>query len=79
MLKNTNFLILFLIFHFGKTMGNENLFPTNREEKREKYLVSRRLEREMEIFYPFPAEKFGKKSISLPVSRGKRDSRPSLC
>ena len=28
--------------------------------------------------YPFPGKKFEKKTFSLPVSRGKRDSRWSL-
>ena len=32
----------------------------------------------MEKFYPFSDEKFGKKTIFLPSSRGKRDSRPAL-
>ena len=32
----------------------------------------------LDKFYPFPDEKFRKKSISLPVSRGKRDYRPPL-
>ena len=52
-------------------MGNENLFPTYREEKREKkYLVSCIFGTEMEKFYPFPKEKFEKKLTSLPVSAG---------
>ena len=54
-------------------------FPQIGKRNGEKYLVSRILGREMEKFYPFPDEKFGKKSISLPVSCGKQDSRPSLC
>ena len=47
-------------------------------ETGKKHFVSRILGREMEKFDQFPDEKFWNKFISLPVSCGKQDFRPSL-
>ena len=61
------------VFHFSLQENNVKIkmyFPQIGKRKGKKYFVSRTLGREMEKFYPFPVEKFGKNQFLFPFPAG---------
>ena len=58
-------------FHLGKPMVNLNLFPTKRQEKWVKSIISCLRERQMGKVFHFLIEISGNLLVSLPVSHGK--------